>query len=74
LARTQAGLDTIDQAIDNLVAGKRRVKFVLDGELVEYATVDLPQLRAFRKEYAADVVAADQNATIAFKISGSKGL
>jgi len=76
VAFTSADLENVERAIIALASGKRTTKFVIDGEVVEYSTVELPQLRALRSELISELAAAavDGSAVSAFIISGSKGL
>jgi hypothetical protein len=76
MAYTQLDLANVEKAIIDLATGKRRVKFVIDGEVAEYSTVELPQLRTLRGEIAGELAAADpESGTVsAFCFSGSKGL
>ena len=76
MAYTSADLANVDQAIIELATGKRTTKFVIDGEVVEYHPVELPQLRALRSEIISEIAAADPAGTSvsAFIITGGKGL
>lgn|GEM_PF-1747044 len=76
MAFTQADLTNIEQAIIELATNKRPVKFVIDGNVVQYSPIELPQLRALRNEIAAELSAADpaSNVIFAFRIHGGKGL
>lgn len=72
MAYTQADLDNVTKAINDLTNNRRMEKFVIDGDVVQYAPVQLPQLCALRDEIRAEVSAAD-NIT-AYVIHGGKGL
>lgn len=76
VAYTQADLSNIEQAIIELATNRRPVKFVIDGNVVQYSPVEMPQLRALRNEIASELSAADpdSNAVFAFRICGGKGL
>ncbi|MBU1567444.1 MAG: hypothetical protein KJ630_17695 [Proteobacteria bacterium] len=76
MAYTQADLTNVEKAIIDLATNRRPVKFVIDGEVVEYSAVELPQLRALRNEIAAEVSAADptSGASRSFVVYGGKGL
>lgn len=73
---TSADLDNVERAIITLSTGRRSTKFVIDGNVVEYSTVELPQLRSLRSEIISEIAAAvtDGTAVTAFVISGGKGL
>lgn len=58
MAYSQTDLDTITQAIIDLGAGRRKVRATIAGNSMEYAAVDLPQLRSLRTEIAAELSAA----------------
>jgi CO/xanthine dehydrogenase FAD-binding subunit len=53
MAYTQTDLDNLNQAITALATGKRRTSATIAGNRIDYAPVDLPQLRALRDEVAA---------------------
>lgn len=76
MAYTQTDLDNIEKAIIDLATNRRPVRFVLEGEVVEYGIVNLPQLRALRNEVAAEISLADSEseAVNSFVIHGGKGL
>jgi hypothetical protein len=76
VAYTQADLSNVEKAIIDLATNRRPVKFVIDGDVVQYSAIEMPQLRGLRNEIAAEVFANDPEAdTInAFKIFGGKGL
>lgn len=76
MAYTSADLANVDKAIIDLATGKRTTRFVIDGEVVEYSQVSLPQLRDLRSEIIYEIAAADPagNSVSAFIITGSKGL
>lgn len=76
MAFTEADLANVEKAIIDLATGKRRVKFVIDGEVAEYSAVELPQLRVLRGEIAGELAAADpESGTVcAFCFTGGKGL
>lgn len=76
MAYSSADLENVDLAIIALATGKRATKFVVDGEVVEYHPVELPQLRALRNEIISELAdsATDGGGISAFIISGGKGL
>lgn len=76
MAYTSADLANVDKAIIDLATGKRTTRFVIDGEVVEYSQVLLPQLRDLRSEIISEIAAADPagSSVSAFIITGSKGL
>lgn len=76
MAYTTADLTNVERAIIDLATNRRPVKFVIDGEVVQYAVIELPQLRALRNEIAAELDAVDPaaNTAISFVVVGSKGL
>lgn len=76
MAYTQADLDNVERAIIDLATNRRTVKFVIDGDVVQYSLVELPQLRSLRNEIAAEISAADpaSNTITAFVVHGGKGL
>lgn len=75
VAYTQADLTNIEQAIIELATNRRPVKFVIDGNVVQYSPVEMPQLRALRNEIASELSVADPDSAIfAFRIHGGKGL
>lgn len=76
MAYTQADLTNVERAIIDLGTNRRPVKVVVDGDVVQYSLVELPQLRALRNEIAAEVSAndPDSGAVTAFIIHGGKGL
>jgi hypothetical protein len=76
MAFTTADLANVEQAIISLATGKRSTKFVIDGNVVEYSTVELPALRILRGEIAGELAAVDsESGTVsAFCFSGGKGL
>jgi hypothetical protein len=67
---------TVKQAILDLASGKRRVKFVIDGEVAEYSPVQLPELRALLADIETSLAENDpETGTIrGFYIIGGKGL
>ena len=76
MAYTSADLDNVERAIIALGTGRRSTKFVIDGQLVEYSAVELPQLRSLRSEIISELAeaATDGSAVTAFIITGGKGL
>lgn len=76
MAYTQADLDNVTKAINDLTNNRRMEKYVIDGDVVQYTPVQLPQLRALRDEIRAEVSATDpaSNNISAFVIHGGKGL
>lgn len=77
MAYTQTDLTNVEKAIVDLATGKIAVKFVIDGNAVEYQRIELPQLRALRNEIAGEVEAAnpDSDALTSFTVgSGGKCL
>lgn len=76
MAYTTADLQNVEKAIIDLATNRRPVKFVIDGEVVEYSAVQLPQLRSLRNEIAAELAAADSNSasSLSFVVIGGKGL
>ena len=76
MAWTQDEYLAAKQALNDLVAGKRKTRFVIDGDVVEYSAIQLPELRSLVKEMEVDVAASDtESGTISgFCITGSKGL
>lgn len=76
LAYSSADLENVERAIITLSTGRRSTKFVIDGEVVEYSTVELPQLRSLRSEIISELAAADPAADTvsAFVIVARKGL
>lgn len=76
MAYTQADLTNIEKAIIDLASGKRQTRFVIDGDMVEYSAVKLPELRSLRNEIAEELDAVDpESDTIsAFRFTGGKGL
>lgn len=76
MAFTQADLTNVEKAIIDLATGKRTTRFVIDGDVVEYSTVELPALRILRGEIAGELAAADsESGTVsAFCFTGGKGL
>lgn len=76
MAYTSADLANVDKTIIDLATGKRETRFVIDGEVVEYHPVDLPQLRALRSDIISEIAGAATNgsAVSAFIVSGGKGL
>lgn len=76
MAYTTADLQNVEKAIIDLATNRRPVKFVIDGEVVEYSAVQLPQLRSLRNEIAAELAAADSNSSssLCFVVIGGKGL
>jgi hypothetical protein len=73
---TWADHATVKQAILDLVSGKRRVKFVIDGEVAEYAQVQLPELRALLAEIESYLAENDPESTTirGFYFTGGKAL
>lgn len=73
---TWADHATVKQAILDLASGKRRVKFVIDGEVAEYSPVQLPELRALLAEIESALAESDSEPTTirGFYITGGKGL
>jgi hypothetical protein len=76
MSYTSADLENVERAIISLSTGRRSAKFVIDGNVVEYSTVELPQLRSVRSEIISELAAAvtDGTAVTAFVIAGGKGL
>lgn len=76
MAFTAADLANVERAIIDLATGKRSTKFVIDGNVVEYSTVELPALRLLRGEIDGELAAADtESGTVsAFCFTGGKGL
>ena len=76
MAYSSADLENVERAIIALSTGRRSTKFVIDGEVVEYSTVELPQLRSLRSEIISELAAADASADTvsAFVIVAGKGL
>lgn len=76
MAWTAQDVIEIEQAIRELQSGKRRTKFVIDGEVAEYAAVDLPQLRALLADVKSAVAENDPESTTirGFCFTGGKGL
>ena len=76
MAYTQQDLDNIDRAIVDLVTFKQPVKFVVDGDVLEYPVHRLNDLRGLRNEVAWEVAANDpaEDTISALCISGGKGL
>ncbi|MFN2355325.1 MAG: hypothetical protein ABR512_12465 [Desulfopila sp.] len=75
MAYTQSDLDNVERAIIDLATNRRPVKFVIDGDVVEYSAIQMPQLRSLRNEIAAEISASDPSTGIsAFVIHGGKGL
>jgi hypothetical protein len=76
MAYTTADLTNVEKAIIDLATGKRSTKFVIDGDVVEYAAVDLPALRLLRGDIASELDAADPDSAClsAFRFTGGKGL
>lgn len=76
MAYTQSDLDNIERAIIDLATNRRAVKFVVDGDVVQYSLVELPQLRALRNEVAGELARTDSSsgAGFAFVVHGGKGL
>lgn len=76
MAYTQADLTNVERAIIDLATNRRPVKFVIDGEVVEYSVVELPQLRSLRNEISAELDAADpeSSSSSSFVVIGGKGL
>jgi hypothetical protein len=76
MAYTTADLTNVEKAIIDLATGRRTVKFVIDGDVVEYSAVQLPELRTLRGEIAGELAAADsESETVsAFCFTGGKGL
>lgn len=75
MAFSEADLGNVERAIIDLATGKRSTKFVIDGEVVEYAAVELPALRVLRNEIAGELAAEAESGTVtAFCFTGGKGL
>lgn len=77
MAYTQADLTNVERAIVDLATGKTAVKFVVDGDVVEYQRIDLPQLRSLRNEIAGDLEVSNpesESLTSFSIIHGGKGL
>lgn len=76
MAYTHADLTNVEKAIIDLATNRRPVKFVIDGNVVEYSAIQLPQLRDLRNEIAAEVSAADttSGSCRSFVVYGGKGL
>ncbi len=76
MAYTQADLENVTKAINDLTNNRRMEKYIIDGDVVQYTPVQLPQLRALRNEIAAEVSATDPaaNNISSFVIHGGKGL
>ena len=76
MAYPQADLTNIDIEIVELATNRRPVKFVIDGNVVQYSLIEMPQLRALRNEIAAELSATDpdSNATFIFKIYGQRSV
>lgn len=73
MAYIQTDLDNIQAAITALVTGKRRTSATIAGNRIDYAPVDLPQLRAMRAEIQAELnLAAGRNRFVL--VSTSKGV
>lgn len=73
---TLADLETVKQARLDLATGKRRVKFVIDGEVAEYSQVQLPELGALQAEIESYLAENDTETTAirGFRFTGGKGL
>lgn len=76
MAYTQTDLNNVERAIIDLATNRRPVKFVIDGEVVQYNIVELPQLRVLRNEIASELEAANPESASAtsFVVIGGKGL
>ena len=76
MAYTQTDLDNVERAIIALASGTRAIKFVIDGDVVSYNAVELPQLRALRNELVTEINEADTTggSLSMLVIHGSKGL
>jgi hypothetical protein len=76
MAYTPTDLTNVEKAIIDLATNRRPVKFVIDGDLVQYSPIEMPQLRALRNEIAGELAMADPSSgsAPAFVIHGGKGL
>lgn len=57
--------------------GKQAIKFVIDGDVVSYTPVELPQLRQLLGDVGAALAVKQAGAgssISAFRVTGSKGL
>jgi len=70
MAFTAANLTTIENALVALASGQRKVRLSIGDKSWEYSDVDLPKLRAFRDQVAAEVSTAPR----CYLITTSKGL
>jgi len=59
MAYTQEDLNNVSAAITSLLLNQRRVSCTIQGNRIEYAPVDLPQLRAIRSEIQSEISYAD---------------
>ena len=73
MAYTQTDLDNLQAAITALVTGKRRTSATIAGNRIDYAPVDLPQLRAMRAEIQAELNLAAGRSRFVL-VSTSKGV
>ena len=76
MAYTSADLENVERAIIALSTGAKATRFVVDGDVVEYSVVELPQLRSLLSEIVAELAALadDGSAVSAFIVTGGKGL
>ena len=76
MAYTTTDLANVEKAIIDLATNKRAVRFVVDGNMVQYTAVELPHLRSLRNEIASELDAASETSTSAsaFFVIGGKGL
>lgn len=77
MAYTSVDLENVERAIIVLSTGSRKTRFVVDGDVVEYAAVELPQLRTLRSDIITELAAADatsSGALSAVRIIADKGL
>ena len=73
MAYNQTDLDNIQAAITALVTGQRRTSATIAGNRIDYAPVDLPQLRAMRAEIQAELNLAAGRSRFVL-VSTSKGV
>lgn len=73
MAYIQTDLDNIQAAITALVTGKRRTSATIAGNRIDYAPVDLPQLRTMRAEIQAELNLAAGRSRFVL-VSTSKGV
>ena len=73
MAYTTTDLETITQAIIALSAGKRRVRVIVAGAQVEYATANLDALRALRAEISDFLAVSSASNNNFCLVTASKG-